>query len=788
MPAQVLSTTENNFTKGLLTEFTGLNFPENAATDTDNCIYTLVGDVVRREGFDYESNFTLNAISRTNSAVSTYKWNNVGGDGLTQIVVQQTGGTLYFYTSSAATILSPLSTKKLVSTVSITNFLAFGNTFDISKECQFADGNGYLFVYHPQCDPFYCSYAAGVITAAIISLQIRDFAGIEETIPVNSRPSALTQEHLYNLTNQGWTAGSPWSAVSPTLITIVAGVHTFTVPAGLPISNGDIVLIENNHPFNIGSIPYTDAGTVMLSGTVTGYTGTVVTINCTYVNPIWNGEGPGLGDWMIIPTNHGYITTWNAAEGNYPSNADVWWYFKNAGDIFDPATTQPSVSLSTGNAPQGHYLLNPFRQTRSALSGISGLTDITTTVRPRTGTWFQGRVWYTGVDASQVASGDAIYTTWTENIYFSQIVQTQTDFGTCYQTNDPTSENLFDLLPTDGGVIQIQGCGSIYKLFPLMNALLVFAANGVWYISGSQGIGFAANDYSVVKLSSVKSISGTSFVDIQGLPMFWNEEGIYKVEPAKQGQGLLNSPLHVNPLEVTPLTVGTIQTFYDSIPLQSKLYVRGAYDPINYTVQWIYKSVNETSVTDRYTYDSVLCLNTYNSAFYPYSLNITGSPSINSIIYVSSPGGSTAPNSVFKYLVHRSGNFTFAEERDDNFVDWASSGTSINYISYFVTGFKLHGGGQHRFQMPYIYMYSRLDGAPVGYKIQSQWDYAISGNSGRWSTSQLINIDEPNFVMAFRRHRLRGQGLVLQIKVTSSDGVPFDIMGWSAYETQNAGV
>jgi hypothetical protein len=45
MPAQVLSTVENNFTKGFVTEFTGLNFPENAATDTDNCLYDIVGHV-----------------------------------------------------------------------------------------------------------------------------------------------------------------------------------------------------------------------------------------------------------------------------------------------------------------------------------------------------------------------------------------------------------------------------------------------------------------------------------------------------------------------------------------------------------------------------------------------------------------------------------------------------------------------------------------------------------------------------------------------------------------------
>src|SRR6185312_17229400 len=102
MVSNVVSATENNFTKGLVTEFTGLNFPENAATDTNNCIYTLVGDVTRRQGIDFETNGSTQAISRTNSAVSSYKWNNAGGDGETQIVVEQVGGLLLFYKSSSS--------------------------------------------------------------------------------------------------------------------------------------------------------------------------------------------------------------------------------------------------------------------------------------------------------------------------------------------------------------------------------------------------------------------------------------------------------------------------------------------------------------------------------------------------------------------------------------------------------------------------------------------------------------------------------------------------------------
>jgi len=71
--------------------------------------------------------------------------------------------------------------------------------------------------------------------------------------------------------------------------------------------------------------------------------------------------------------------------------------------------------------------------------------------------------------------------------------------------------------------------GNVYKLFSLQNALLVFASNGIWVISGSQGTGFTADSYTINKLSSVRCISGIPFVDVLGYPYFWTHEGIYRV-------------------------------------------------------------------------------------------------------------------------------------------------------------------------------------------------------------------------------------------------------------------
>src|ERR1700734_60510 len=172
---------QNNFIGGLKTEFTGLNFPENSCTDTENCVFSLIGDVLRREGINFEANSILNNIGVGSKAVNTYKWTNVGGDGDTQVLVLQVGDTLYFFETSAAVVTSPISAQLLASTITITNFQALNNIADPSiTECQFSDGNGYLFVYHPDLDPFACTFNNGTITASDITIQIRDFTGISD--------------------------------------------------------------------------------------------------------------------------------------------------------------------------------------------------------------------------------------------------------------------------------------------------------------------------------------------------------------------------------------------------------------------------------------------------------------------------------------------------------------------------------------------------------------------------------------------------------------------------------
>ena len=776
------SSIQNNFTGGLKTEFTGLNFPENACTSVDNCVFSIIGDVLRREGIDFEANAITQSINTTNAAVNSFRWLNAGGDGLTEVVVLQVGSTLYFFQSSAATAANPLSSQKLASTVNIASFIASGSSNPVSTvECQFAAGNGYLFVYHPACDPFYCVYSAGTITASIINVQIRDFTGVYEPglqgLNVNTRPSTLSTEHNYNLYNQGWTAAPSWTVTNGSLsgVYIVSnnGIRQTTITFVLS-GNISAIALGQQVQIAVWGLGY---GTSYLSATVSGWNPSTFNLIVT----VYSGNVPlanSANEVTISSSNTSLISTWFSDVGNYPSNADIWWTFKDSTDIFNPTTTVGSVISGSANAPQGHFVLNAFQQLRSAVSSVSGLTDVTTSSRPQTGTWFQGRVWYTGVNASQVTTGDALYYTWTENIYFSQIITDVTQFGMCFQENDPTNENAFDLLPTDGGVIQIQGAGAIQKLFPIQNGLLVFADNGVWFITGSSGIGFAADDYTITKISSVQNISSTSFIDVLGLPMFWNEEGIYAVEPAQGRNG---------GLAVNPLTVGTILSFYNNIPLDSKRFVRGDYNPISYTVSWVYRSTQEAGISNRYQFDSVLNLNIYNKAFYPYTISSNSNCFVNGIFYLNYPSGTLDP--IFKYLTTTGTSFTFSEENDDvHYVDWFThDGVGVNYVSSFITGYQIKGQALVKFQPMYMYIFSRND-VNNGYKYNSIWDFATSGNSGKFSTVQVINNAVTNFGMVYRRHRIRGRGLAYQLQVQSVDGMPFDIMGWTVLETISGNV
>lgn len=785
---------QNKFIKGLITEATALNFPEDACTDTYNCVFDHLGRVTRRLGIDLEGNHVNKVTDMAGRVNVTYLWRNVGGNGDLNYAVVHNGATLYFY---KVLTTQSLSGGLHANTIALTSFSSVAVDTIRTQECQFTQGNGFLFVTHPSCEPFYVTYdsVGDTFTATQINLKERDFVGITTDAALDQeRPTTLTDAHRYNLANQGWP--SRYLGQSATSITIGTGSKVFTTAATLSILVGDRVRVYSRAtPGSLGASVAT--GNIMI-GTVTAYAGTSLTVNVTSTN----GAGT-LTDWNIVEEPD-FQEAWNILYGNYPNNCDVWWSYKGSTNIFAPTVEFMNSFPGLGLAPRGHFILGVFSADRAAASGITGLTTVTTgTARPTTCAFFSGRVFYGGIQSQG----------YNARIYFSQILSNINQAGKCYQINDPTSEQAFDLLPSDGGFVDILEAGQILKLVPYLNTLIVIATQGVWSITGSQGLGFVATDYSIHKISAVPSSSANSLVDVDGVPIWWTSDGIFQITSDPQtGQ-----------LAVQNIINQSILTFFQNIPIESRRFARGTYDPEDHKVHWVYKSTTSVSFSDKYIYDRALTLNLLSKAFYPWSFdatngrvhgviavrsqggtytlntvsaaagvnNVQAATGANQVIVFTAPSGTTGNSgTIVKYLcsyapttVNETANLTFAESFQTTYKDWASTTAGvIDYTSYLVTGYRIHGEAIRKFQTNYVNFFSDSDATNTQFKVRGQWDFSTSGSSGRDSTVQVVS---GLFKAKPKRLKIRGHGRSMQFRIESVSGQPFSVIGWSAFETSN---
>lgn len=737
MPRSAGISVENSFVKGLVTEATGLSFPENACTETFDCIFKKTGEVCRRKGFEYESSYSLFTLTaaRSESAVTTFLWTGAGGDGNSSFVCVQVGRYIYFYA-----VAESLSANKHSTSIDLDSFDVAGTTLPFSYPVEFSQGDGKLFVVGQFIEPFYVTYtpASDTISAGTqITISIRDFEGdTNDTLDVSVRPTAtvttdtaVINAHLYNLMNQGW------------------------------------------------------ANTVLVD-----------TGSDTRENP---------------------IKDWDAAAATLPSNSDRWWQLKNADDQMDMAELDKFPVTST-ETPKGHFVFNAFNVNRSTATGsdstggqetfntlwgrggsthkASTLQTDSTSYRPTTVAFFANRVFYAGVND----------TGYNDKIYFSQILTDISHAGHCYQEQDPTSETLFDLLATDGGVISIPDIATVVKMMVDKNNLYIFASNGIWVVTGSDAIGFSANDYSVQRISTLQCLNNDSYVSLNGTPAWVNGDGIW----------VLQSDQTLGSNNVTSISKDSIQSFFEEIPSESIPTIKGVFNQRERLVYWLYKSEEPTSTDSKYEYDRVLVFNTETGAFYPWRLNtdndikvigmalssgfstiteevevLTGATELDNVVdsldvdVTEDVLVDVAVAGTVKFLTENTSNqITWAEPFDTDYLDWTiAKGTGKNYSSYFITGYKVKGEGIRTQQTGYVTVHSRVE-TNSSVRIQGVWDYYTS-DGARWSTSQQGYKAQTGSTYSERRLKIRGNGLALQMRFASDQGRPFNVIGWSTLDS-----
>lgn len=205
------------FVKGINTEAGPLTFPDNTALDIENIDLFTDGSARKRLGVDYEEAAQLITSGvEWDGAVKIFDWKSPGGDATKHfIVIQSDTGYLYVYQVNSG------GTYTLIGSASLLTISGPPPGAWAHYEVQIASANGYLFCVHPYSFPMMLEYdpnltAGSQITRNLLSVNIRDFDGIYENTTVDNKPATLTDQHKYNLLNQGWlssnvvTYGTPY--------------------------------------------------------------------------------------------------------------------------------------------------------------------------------------------------------------------------------------------------------------------------------------------------------------------------------------------------------------------------------------------------------------------------------------------------------------------------------------------------------------------------------------------------------------------------------------------------
>jgi|TARA_Y100000296_G_C5178676_1_gene261759 hypothetical protein len=534
-------------------------------------------------------------------------------------------------------------------------------------------------------------------------------------------------------------------------------------------------------------------------------------------NQGWNSPGAGVNS---------PITDFFSSKAVYPPNSKQWWAGKDSNDSFD-ATLLTKFDAGNTLAPRGHYLLNPFYKDRTAASGVSGINVESESKRPEVLAFFAGRVWYMGVDSSKING----------HIYFSQVLLTAAHSGRCHQEADPSSEDLAELIDSDGGVVVIPEIGKIRGAIVKDRFLIIFASNGVWAVSGGGTDGFKATDFQVQEVTSVGVTGEHTIVRTEAYPMWWSEQGIYTIQIDQISGALI----------AQSMTQQTIETFYqDDIPSISKTYARGAFDEASKKIYWLYNTVAPTNDADRWRFNAVLIFDTSLGAFYPWKISdlTNDSPYVfdvfnlqaiqaterienvidssgNTVINVATDNivtnvSTIAGNTTFlKFIaiVPNSGDTTntwvFCEFNNGDFVDWETNdSTGITYNSYWEMGYELFGSLTKK-QVPYVQLFFNKTEtgtaggvltAPSSLFMQSKWDWTSSGDTGRWSAlkqvyrlkrefdSGIVTDERPGEDVIVSEEKVRGHGKAFQLRFESEAGKDFDVAGWQVFVDQQTNV
>lgn len=809
MPSQSIVTLRP-FIGGLNTEINGtVDSTENTA-DELNCTIYNDGTRGRRYGLSLEryGEYFETDMAQTYSG---YLWKNVNKTP-NDIIVYQVNTVLHFYKY----VQKPYSTYKYEHTLDIADAVIDIGNFT-SSVASFTICDGKLIMVNKYMRPILISFDDDTeeFSYKHITIQYRDFEGLEDNLRVDQMPTELSNEHHYNLINQGWKDEE---------------ITKFKGSRGLYPSNSMQWFLgkDNSGAFQTESLlakyfgntrapkghcilDYFDRDRSSASGIYD--TAGTQSKSFNYHNRYPSGNWAWNFEWKIttfsieIPNSTGIAGSFRfrvTGSGNYLSDpqqgatltfygwdGEKWVYIDNQSTGTFVKTTDHTWPIINETSYQ------KYKADIRLSVAVSDMHCVLTVAMKDTSNLFK----YTGpstrvTDITSMA-GKLFYLAG-DTVLFSQTVEEDAkNIGCCYQVNDPTSEEISDLVPTDGGHVKFNAMGDGLALATFNRGILVFGRDKVYGLISPADKKFSATEYDTVELSSAGLAGNKSVVSVADAVFYWSPLGIFRI-----GVNLNTG----STLVAQNIAAGTIQQYYNNISQYSKDNARAVFDYATNRIYWYYP----TTEGEPWKLNGVLVYDLNYNAFMPYKIADGGAvvavfttiiaernrPAYN--MYAGDKLVKAGEDNVIakeistKYdrfqalqhcIIDDTGNISFGDYNSRDYKDWLTS----SYDSYMLSVPLTFNDTYYNKQVPLLQTIltrteedvTTVSGKYIGQSgayLRMRWGWSNSDKSNRWDLIQSCYKPQKDFLHTDYVSSLlhvRGRGKAIQIEIRNDKDKDF---------------
>lgn len=811
------------FISGLNTEINGTIDSTDNTSDELNCTIFNDGTRGRRYGLTYERYGEL--FDETQEQIyAGYLWKNVNKTER-DIIVYQVGMRLHFYRYEN----KPYSMTKMESVLDISEDVINPASF-VTCPTSFAIANGDLIMVSKFMHPLLIKFNEedSTFSKKRFTLYYRDFEGLddvytdsrgrEHTLRIDEMPVNLTNTHHYNLINQGWRdveinqvkaddgkypsnsmrwfLGKDDSGAFKTATLLAEYFGNTHAP------RGHCILDYFERDRSAASGIYDQAG--------------VKSASFNYFsqypsgNWIWCYETRVNKYTIEIPNSKGIASSFKlfydsycyyAAGYQHPAHGIIaelygWdgveWVFVNrsTGRI---TREKDSVSFPLTNETefekykievQSDTAFSQYNVVGSvAMRGESGIFEYTgPSTRITDVASMSGKIFY--------LAGDTV-------LFSQNVNEDAININKCYQENDPTSEDISDLMPTDGGTVKFHSMGDGLALTTFNRGVLVFGRERIFGLLSPRDTKFTATQYDFAELSSAGLIGPKSIVSVADSVYYWSPMGIFRI-------GI--NPNTGSTLVAENITQMRIQQYYNNITDYSKTNCKGVFDYATNRIYWYYP----TDEGKPWKLNGVLVYDLNYDSFMPYKISDGGAvvgvfttvnANRNRPTYNLFAGDSivkagedyvTAKDIVTKYdrfqalqhcVIDEDGRIGFGDYISRDFKDWLQS----SFDSYMISTPLTFNDTWFKKQAPIMQTvflrteedYTRVHKkyiAQSGAYLRMRWHWSYDDKSNRWDLIQNCYKPQKDFLYTDYIDTLihiRGRGRSLQIELRNDKDKDF---------------